>query len=279
MVGSAGWSYEDWKGVVYPVPQPREFHGMSYLAGYLDCVEINSSFYGIPAVRTAESWARRLLQLPEFGVSVKLWQGFTHHRDAPDPAQAEAMNAMLAPLAAVGRLAGLLVQFPFGFQDGPSARDRLDWIARAFSAWPRVIEVRHRSWLDPRAVRWLESAGYAFCNIDQPGGRHAVYPTALVTAPTGYVRLHGRNAKAWFDRNATRDQRYDYLYGPTELQKWVARIEAIRGRAERTLVITNNHFRGQAVVNAVQLRRQLGVPRAPAPPVLQQAYPLLALPD
>ena len=91
-----------------------------------------------------------------------------------------------------------------------------------------------------------------------------------MTGPVGYVRLHGRNAKAWFTKNAGRDQKYDYLYSPEELKDWVEGVQSME--ADRIFVITNNHFQGKAVVNALQLMRALGM-EASVPEPIRAAYP------
>ena len=91
----------------------------------------------------------------------------------------------------------------------------------------------------------------------------------------GYVRLHGRNAQAWFDPRAGRDDKYDYLYTPAEVEDWDQRIRALTGLTEKTVVIANNHFRGKAPANALELRKLAGdaveVPRS-----LLRTYPRLA---
>jgi uncharacterized protein YecE (DUF72 family) len=91
----------------------------------------------------------------------------------------------------------------------------------------------------------------------------------------GYVRLHGQNIENWFKEDAGRDQRYNYLYSMEELDPWVKRIRAIADQAEDTYVITNNHYRGQAVVNALQLQFLLREQKVAAPDSLQAIYPQL----
>ena len=272
-VGTAGWSYQDWKGTVYPKPAGAGFHGLTYLSGFLDCMEVNSTFYRIPEAKSCASWVARVVDRPEFCFTAKLWQGFTH-QDESSPEFFEAYREGLAPIQQAGRLAAVLVQFPWSFTDTPQARTRLELLARSLEGFALVPEVRHRSWLAPDAVQLIESPGYNFCNIDQPASSQGIYPTALVTGPLGYVRLHGRS-ETWFDRQAGRDSKYDYLYQPWELEKWIRRIEQIRARAGRTIVITNNHFRGQAVANAIQLRQMLGLPATPIPELIQTTFPFL----
>jgi uncharacterized protein YecE (DUF72 family) len=97
-----------------------------------------------------------------------------------------------------------------------------------------------------------------------------------VTSRIGYLRLHGRNAANWFREDASRDARYDYLYRETELRPLADAARRIAHAADETFVIQNNHFRGKALVNALQLRRMLGGDRPPAPAALVAAYPDLA---
>lgn len=272
-VGTAGWSYQDWKGAVYPKPAPRGFDPLVSLSGFLDCIEVNSSFYRIPDPKTVTAWVDRTADRPEFRFTVKLWQGFTH-ADESAPGLVGSFLEAVEPMRRAGRLLAVLVQFPWRFTDSPAARQRLGWLAERLAPGPLALEVRHRSWLVPDAVRQVQALGYSFVNIDMPSSQTGVYPTALVTGPIGYVRLHGRS-HAWFDRRAGRDDKYDYLYRPWELEKWMRRIEQVRARADETVVITNNHFRGQAVANAVQLRQMLGLPVRPIPEVLQEAFPFL----
>src|SRR6185436_5670378 len=93
--------------------------------------------------------------------------------------------------------------------------------------------------------------------------------TRLVTGPVGYIRLHGRNAKAWFSKEAGRDEKYDYLYSRDELRLWE---EAIREmEAEKLFVILNNHFQGKAIANALMLMKALGKDATP-PPTVQETY-------
>jgi len=265
-VGPAGWSYEDWKGRVYPEPPPAGFDPLSFLSGFFDCLEINSTFYRPASPRVVESWARRT---PEgFLFTVKAWQKFSHDPEGFSPAEARLFLEGLVPLFAAGKLGALLLQFPWFFQDAPAARDRLRRAAEALAdAAPLVVELRHRSWLE--ALDFLRDLKLSFCNPDQPRSSTAITGTRHVTGPLGYIRLHGRNARAWFRREAGRDEKYDYLYSEEELADWV---EAARSMpAGRVFIIANNHFQGKAVVNALQLRRALGQ-KIRIPETLRTAY-------
>ncbi len=266
-IGPAGWSYEDWNGKVYPDPPPAGFDALPFLARLFDAIEVNSTFYRPPPPRMSESWARRT---PDgFLFTVKAWERFTHDREDFGEADARVFQEGLAPLLSAGKLGAVLLQYPWHFEDGPGARDRIRRAADALRGWaPLVVEVRHRSWLE--AFGFFRELGLCFCNIDQPRSSTAITGTSHVTGPVGYVRLHGRNAKAWFSKGAGRDQKYDYLYSPAELATWADSIRSME--AEELFVILNNHFQGKAVVNALQLARALGK-EVEAPEPLRSAYP------
>jgi uncharacterized protein YecE (DUF72 family) len=273
-VGTAGWSYDDWGGTFYPRGEARGFDRLAYLARYFDCVEVNASFYRPPVARHGASWLRRTPH--DFTFAYKLHQRFTHERAEPwTPAEVDEYRAGIDPVLEAGRLGAVLAQFPWSFRAGDTAFRHLDAVRRDFGDLPLVVEVRHASWADPRALAFFRDAGLGFCNIDQPPSRGGMSPMTLVTGPVGYVRLHGRNSKAWFDPKADRDAKYDYLYGDAELDEWVERIREIARASEKTYVFTNNHYRGQAPANALQILSKLGGERVPVPSALVETYPAL----
>ena len=100
----------------------------------------------------------------------------------------------------------------------------------------------------------------------------SIKPGALTTSTIGYVRLHGRNYQNWFREKAPRDERYNYLYSLDELDPWVSRIKELGAQTKETYVITNNHFRGQAVVNALEIKSTLEERKVSAPAPLFAVY-------
>src|SRR5262249_41221152 len=92
-------------------------------------------------------------------------------------------------------------------------------------------------------------------------------------SPLGYVRLHGRNYENWFRQDAAPHDRYDYLYSPEELEPWVERIKKISRDAQETYVVTNNHFRGQGVVNALEIMAMLEGEKVDGPASLVEPCP------
>lgn len=275
-IGPAGWSYDDWKGVVYPEPMPAGIHALELLSGWFDTVEINSSFYRPTDPRHAQSWLRKVEGNPNFRFTAKLWERFTHERgEWPSEAEARQVRDGFAPLAEAGLLGAVLMQFPWSFKR--TAENRV-WLAKtieAFGDYRLVLEVRHASWDRPEVYDGLRERGVAFCNIDQPMFADSIAPSQTVTAPVGYVRLHGRNHDDWFRETATRDDRYDYLYSEEELKPWVDKLDRMRDLAQDVYAITNNHFRGQAVVNAIEMQVLAGVRRVAVPAQLIALYPRL----
>ena len=139
--------------------------------------------------------------------------------------------------------------------------------------------MRHSSWDKPEVYSWLAERCVGFCNIDQPIIGRSLKPGEHLTAPVGYVRLHGRNYNEWFsegDEGRPSAHRYDYLYRADELEPWVERIRHIAKPEAITFVITNNHYLGKGVVNALELIHMLTKRPVAAPPNLVEHYPELA---
>jgi len=273
-IGPAGWSYKDWAGPVYPDPKPRGFDPLEYLSAYFDTIEINTTFYRPAARSAADAWVRRVAERADFRFTAKLWNRFTHERDtAFSPADVDAVHDGMAPLLDAGRLGAMLLQFPWSFKRTDESRQWLDDVTRAFRRYPLVLEVRHESWNVPGFYAELAERGIGFVNIDQPRFRNSIKPSATATARVGYVRLHGRNYEDWFRDGAGVEERYDYLYSREELDPWVERAKDVAAATIETFIITNNHFQGQAVVNAVMLKSMVEGGAVPAPSPVVAAYP------
>jgi uncharacterized protein YecE (DUF72 family) len=253
-IGPAGWAYKDWAGIVYPKPLPRGFNPVRYLAGFFDTLEINTSFYGPPKPQTTRGWAEHVAENPRFQFTAKLWRGFTHEKNATEEDEKLVRNG-LDPLIEAGRFGALLMQFPISFQNTEENKEYLLGLQRRFGAYPLVLEVRHSSWADEAVLEMLSELGVGFCNVDQPLLGRALRPSAEVTSPVAYVRLHGRNYRQWFTDNEKSSDRYNYLYTMNELEPWADRVKTISEtrREKSVFVVTNNHYEGKAVANALQL--------------------------
>jgi uncharacterized protein YecE (DUF72 family) len=283
-IGTAGWSYKDWEGIVYPEQLKRKMHPVEYLAQYLDLIEINTSFYGHIRPELGTLWCRKARSVNSgFLFTAKLNQAFTHSPAAaiestsaatikPNVEAEKLAKEGLDSIAGEGALAALLIQFPVSFKNTNQNRDYLEWLLTRFKQYPLAVEVRHASWNNEGILRYFGEKGVAFVNLDQPRLGRSLSGTEHVTGAVAYIRLHGRNYDQWFEAERCED-RYNYLYTEKELAGWKTKVENVAQKAELTLVVANNHFQGKAAVNALQLKHMVTGRRVKAPPVLVQHYP------
>jgi uncharacterized protein YecE (DUF72 family) len=280
-VGPAGWSYPDWAGFVYPSRRAKGFHEAAYLSEFFDTIEINTSFYQPLRPDHAAQWIDRVAANPQFVFTAKLWQRFTHDLAATASLTAardeQAVRAGFDVLRTANKLGAVLLQFPFSFHRTKETVAYLSGVLKRFSDYPLVVEVRHASWNSPETLTLLREHNTGFCNIDQPIIGRSLAPSAQATSPVGYIRLHGRRYDTWFteDPAVPAHERYNYLYSPEDLAPWIARVRKVTARARETFVVTNNHFQGKSVVNALQLINILKGTKVKVPEPLRQHYPQL----
>ncbi len=303
-VGTSGWHYPGgrgtWNGIFYPSPRPRGFDELAWYAEHFDTVEINSTFYRQPEAAHCRRWLERTP--PGFTFSAKLFQKFTHpdmyveqHSTDWDVTRGDIdqYRAGIDPIASAGRLAALLVQFPPSFQAGPDTRGYLEWLLERLADYRLAVELRHRSWSDTpeETNRLLDAHGAAWVLIDEPKFRSSIRqelhrPTSELIerlsparpgrAPLCYMRLHGRNAAQWWSHEQAED-RYDYLYTPTELAPFAQAAREARSEGRAVVMYLNNHFSAKAAANAAILRHQLGdEPPGVYPRAMVDRYPDLA---
>src|SRR5579884_2000888 len=270
-VGTAGWSYKDWQGIVYPPQRPRGFDELTYLSRYFSMLEINVTFYRPVPASTSQNWLKKIEHNQDFRFTAKLLRVFTHERNGTREDEQQFKDG-LAPLLEAGRLGAVLMQFPSSFHCTDKNQSYISHLRSRFAEFPLVLEVRHASWAVPRVLDWLADIEVALCNIDQPRFKTCIKPSAEVTWPkVAYVRLHGNRWENWFRKNAQSHERYDYLYSIGELEPWAHRIEKVAKEAEDTYAVTNNHYHGKSAANALELAALLKQ-KVSAPEPLMQHY-------
>lgn len=238
-IGTSGWSYEHWHGILYPhgIP-PRERLG--YYVQAFRTAELNSSFYRWPAPAAFKSWQRRLP--PGFLLSVKAPRGLTHARQLYAPER--WMERIRGCWHALGdKRAVLLVQLSPRL---PCDIERLRYFLGQVPDWMRVaVEMRHPSWHQEPVFSLLEGHGAAYCIMS---GAHL--PCVLrATAAFVYVRLHGPD----------RQHLYGGAYSAADLSWWADRIREWHGQGKDVYVYFNNDGAGNAVYNATAIRALLQV--------------------
>jgi uncharacterized protein YecE (DUF72 family) len=270
--GVAGWSYPDWKGFVYP-PGTRD--ELRFLAGFVDMIEINSSFYRPPSPAAVASWAERTAELPDFFFTAKLHQDVTH-RGLLDAAMVGQFHTGFEPLVRAGRLRHLLAQFRYDFADTPDGREHLRRVREAFGDMTNIAcELRHNTWQSPAALDYLRRLGVTAVNLDYPVARNSFNLRVCTIGEHAYFRLHGRNDKAWFSRGAGRDETYNYKYANGELDEIVRRAVEIASMTRSLTLVANNHYQGKEAVNILQVKSRLTGRKVRVPDLLAEKYPEL----
>lgn len=262
---------------MYPKRRPAGFHEATYLAEYFDTIELNVTFYRPVPPTTAKDWVARVAHNAKFVFAAKLWQEFTHHRNLSAENE-RAFRPGMEALRDAGKLGALLAQFPWSFKNTAENLAHLNKLIEHFRDFPLVVEVRHSSWDKPEVYSWLAERNVGFCNIDQPIIGRSLKPGERAISAVSYVRFHGRNYAEWFRERPEGEggeQRYNYLYQQEELEPWIERIRNVANAGESTFVVTNNHFEGKAIVNALQLIHALTKRRVAAPLNLIERYPQL----
>lgn len=244
LLGTSGWDYPEWVGPVYPSHGKRD--KLRYYAGLFPIVEVNSTFYRLPPVAVARSWADRTPA--KFRFTAKFPQSITHDRRLVGAdEELHRFLQVLAPLRDAGKLSAALLQLPPSLPFEPS-------VVRAFyesipPGLPVAVEFREPSWLEPVSFDLLKEFRFAYVIVDEP-----LLPIRLVrTGPFAYVRWHGHGSAIW----------YDYTYTTEELERWLPRVRAIAEDDGPVLGFFNNHFRGDAVANARTISELLELPKPP----------------
>jgi uncharacterized protein YecE (DUF72 family) len=251
-VGTSGYSYDDWVGPFYPNGTDKTKF-LDYYAAIFNTVEVNYTYYTMPAFPTIRAMAAKVG--PDFRFSIKAHSSMTHERDADESVFA-AFASAVAPFADQGKLAAILAQFPWSFKPGEESADWLRTFRRRLGDLPVVVEFRHTAWMAEPTFDLLEELGLGFCCVDEPRLKGLMPPVARATGPVAYVRFHGRNAKRWF-RHEQAWERYDYLYNREELSAWLPKVGKLAEKSAAVYAYFNNHYSAQAVTNAALFREML----------------------
>ena len=255
-IGTAGYSYKDWIGPFYP-GAVRDTDMFPYYCTQFNFVEINSTYYHMPSKRLFESIDSR--SGDDFKLSVKLFGGFTHSRDATC-GEAEAFMKSLAPVIGSGKLLCLIAQYPFSFHCNEENTDSLkrlrEWFDKAgknHGCRPEInVEFRNAEWFTRKNLSFLAKEKLGLVCVDEPELKGLLPRIAAATSDVAYVRMHGRNAGKWYAGKGS--ERYDYLYPQQEIEEWVPKIRSLDMNARITAVSFNNHPIGKAVENARMMR-------------------------
>jgi uncharacterized protein YecE (DUF72 family) len=248
LIGTSGFSYDDWTGPFYPAGLSRE-ERLSHYALFFPFVELNFSYYQMPTRRGLKAMADRTQG--QFLFSVKANRSLTHE---PGPAwkeDAAAFRDAVSALADEGRLACVLLQLPYRFHHDRENRVFLASLLDEMRPFPTAVEFRNAEWMTERVYEELAKRGAALLCVDEPALPNLPPPVSRATADFSYLRFHGRNEESWW--SGDNETRYDWDYSDEELREWLPGIRALREKSSTVYVAFNNHSKGRAVKNARRL--------------------------
>lgn len=255
LLGCCGWEYPEWVGRFYPAR--GKVDRLARYAQVFPVVEVDSSFYSTPPVRSVEGWERRTPR--GFRFTAKFPQEITHVRRLEGCGEPLRLHyEAFRPLLRSGKMAAFLLQLPPSL---PFEERKVRAFYESLPPDPPVaVEFRERSWLAPASLDLLREFRLSTTIVDEP-----LLPVDLtLTNPeVAYVRWHGHGPSTW----------YDYRYSREELRAWVPRLQEVAGQAKLLLGFFNNHFRADAPTNALELEEMLGLGPPPWSGRLDQPTP------
>jgi len=287
LIGTASWSDPGFVERWYPKKMPAG-ERLAWYAQHFELVEVNSTFYSVPEPRMAERWCAATPD--DFTFDVKLHQLFSFHSTPakmlpPDlqkraetdakgkvKSTAELQEALLkiflrsmSIIRDAGKLGVLLLQLSPAFSPRKHQLNELEPLIEMLSDHDLAIEFRNRNWAVgdqlESTIDFVRKHHAIFVNVDAPASDHfTVMPSDLdeVTNPKiAYLRLHGRNAKAYIT-GKTVAARFDYDYKGEEIAEIVNRSKKLSKEARDVHVIFNNNNLDYAPRSALRLRKALG---------------------
>ena len=250
-IGTSGYSYDDWRTHFYPPELPKSSM-LNYYCQYFTIVEVNSSYYHIPAANTIERMVNKTP--PDFEFILKVNQETTHRRKENEQAIRRLMES-LKPMIESGKFKGLLAQFPYSFKNNEQSRKYLFETKKMIGDVPLFVEFRNYTWLNDHLPQFLKENNIGYVNVDEPNLKGLLPKQDIVTSDAAYIRFHGRNEKDWWDGQGS--ARYDYEYNEDQLKEWLTNISNIMKKTYKTYIFFNNHPNGQAIRNAQQMMKIL----------------------
>lgn len=234
-IGTSGWSYPSWKKIFYP----EDMKSSGYLSFYsrsFDAVEINSSFYHLPQLKTVKTWVE---SVPTgFKFCPKMSRYLTHIKKLHEPE--EPLQRFFKALSPARQILGpVLIQLPPALRFHPeNAKQFFNALQKYDDKFHFALEVRHNSWLEEEGLQLLKKYDIAFV-ISQS----AEFPYAeVVTSNNVYMRFHGP------------DRLYGSLYSNAALRKYANKLIAWKKEGKHVWAFFNNDMQGYAVKNALQLK-------------------------
>jgi uncharacterized protein YecE (DUF72 family) len=293
VVGTSSWADPGFVEHWYPEGLPQN-ERLGFYAERFDAVELNSSFYAIPAEKTVGRWAE--ITPDGFLFDVKLHKLLSRHSaqlkelppDLRDDAETtnrgrvvasddlvgemcERTVASMKPLIDAGKLSSFLLQLTPGFDPKKNELEELTPVLDALAPHAVAVEFRRRAWADPdrleQVLSYLSEHDAVFVSVDTPPGDHVpIFPPvdAVTSEKLAYMRCHGRNTEGYM-KGRTVAERFDYDYSGEEVAEIAGRARKLEEEAQQVHVMFNNNARDLAPKAARSLREELGQDPGPPP--------------
>ena len=289
LVGTCSWTDPTLieSGRFYPASAKSAEDRLRFYAGEFGIVEVDSSYYAMPAEQTARLWVERTPD--DFVFDIKAFRLFTEHptpvkslprdvrdalpssigekpslyrRDLPAEVVSELWSrfeSALLPLASAMKLGVVLFQFPPWFHPGTRQMEYILSCKERLPQYRLAVEFRQHLWLrdsnGEQTIDFLRRNNLSFVCVDEPQGfKSSVPPVAEATSDIGIIRFHGRNTETWEKKGLSVQERFNYLYSEEELQEWAPRIRQLASGTRQLHVLFNNNYGDQAVTNGRQMR-------------------------
>lgn len=270
-IGPSGWHQAEWVETVSAGASPRE-HQIDRLLPFVDLLEIEHTAEAPLKPEIARLWMRKASANPRLRWTAVLGHRFTRDRDL-SPGAVAVWKAGFLPMQRAGRLAALVLEFPWAFRFTRENREFLVALRRTFHEFRLAAEFLHESWLTEEALAVLAKYRISFVNVDQPVYFRGMPPAAVLTTSLGMVRLHGRRTPEAFREFNQRSTAAPYLYPIEELEEWRPRLARLAAAAQECLVVFTNSHAAQSLVNSLQMGEILGRTPLLAPAPLIRRYP------
>jgi uncharacterized protein YecE (DUF72 family) len=289
LVGTASWTDPTMTaaGVFYPSGADSAEERLAYYASTFPVVEVDATYYALPAERTAQLWVERTP--PDFTFDIKAHALMTgqgtetkrlpkairdelptairektriYAKDLPAELNDEVwrmFRSALEPLAERGQLGSILLQYPRWVFPSNENRAMIEDAVERLDGWTAAVEFRNGSWLNEknveRTLRFLADRSIPFVMVDEPQGfKSSVPPEVAVTSENlALVRFHGRNAETWEKKGITPAERFRYLYSRDELAEWVPKIREVAAEAKEVHLMFNNCYANYGTTNAREI--------------------------
>jgi uncharacterized protein YecE (DUF72 family) len=301
-IGTASWTDPTMTapGVFYPPDAGTAEDRLVYYANQFPIVEVDATYYALPARRTGELWMERTP--PDFTFDIKAHALMTgqpsevsrlpkdlreelpaeilakkrvYARELPNEIEDEIWTRFadgIEPLRSSGKLGAVFLQYPRWFFPTNESRDEIVKARERMGDTPFAVELRHASWFNEknvdRTLGFFEKYEIPFVMVDAPPGtKSSVPPMTVVTSPKlAVIRFHGRRTETWEKSGIPVVERFRYLYGEDELGEWVPRIRDAAGQVPELHILMNNCYANYGTTNAREIADLLAaeVPRLDA---------------